>query len=131
MSRGATTRVRLDPAQFGPRETWLLRSRAYTVSTFRYATGVEAARITCGRGELTWLPFLGQQLWDWKIDGASRKLTGFIEAPAYGRTFLQNYGAFLVHCGMSAMGNPGPGDTHPQHGEMSTARFCGPVRRRG
>lgn len=123
MNRSVPTRIRLDTAQFGPREVWLLRSTLYSISLFRFGSGVEAARIACDRGELIWLPFLGQQLWDWKIDGKSRKFTGFVESPAFGRNFLQNYGAFLVHCGMSAMGNPGPDDTHPQHGEMPCARF--------
>jgi hypothetical protein len=115
--------TRLDRGQFAEREAWLLMSRSYAVSSFRYDSGVEAIRVRCGRGEFVWLPFLGQQIWDWKIDGQSRKFSGFVEEPAYGRGFLQNYGAFLVHCGMSAMGNPGPPDTHPQHGELSTMKF--------
>jgi hypothetical protein len=123
MIRSRPWRLRLDPAHFGPREAWLLEAASYSVSSFRYPRGVEAIRVTCGRGEIVWLPFLGQQLWDWKIDGRSRKFTGFVQTPAPGRTYLQNYGAFLIHCGVTAMGNPGPGDTHPLHGELPTAVF--------
>ena len=123
MSRSRPWRLRLDPAHFGLREAWLLKAASYSVSSFRYQSGVEAIRVTCGRGEIVWLPFLGQQLWDWKIDGRSRKFTGFVETPARGRTYLQNYGAFLIHCGVTAMGNPGQGDTHPLHGELPMAAF--------
>jgi hypothetical protein len=37
--------------------------------------------------------------------------------------YLGTYGAFLIHCGITAMGNPGEGDTHPLHGELPNARF--------
>src|SRR5690606_9549315 len=31
--------------------------------------------------------------------------------------------AFFIHCGITAMGNPGAGDTHPLHGEIPNARY--------
>ena len=108
---------------FGEKERELLYSPSFSASAFRYATGVEALRVKAGRGEFIWLPYLGQQIWDWKVDGASLKFHGFIEEPSYGKTFLQNYGGFLIHCGATAMGNPGPLDAHPHHGELPTARF--------
>jgi len=37
--------------------------------------------------------------------------------------YLSTYGAFFLHCGMTAMGNPGAGDTHPLHGEIPNAPF--------
>lgn len=113
----------LCPTMFAEHEHELLKSSSYSVSTFRYRSGVEAVRIRAGRGEIIWLPYLGQQLWDWSVDGKSRKFTGFVDEPSYGKNFLQNYGGFLVHCGMTAMGNPGAGDTHPHHGELPVARF--------
>ncbi|MFZ4614950.1 MAG: DUF4432 family protein [Rectinemataceae bacterium] len=108
---------------FKEQERQLLKSPDFSVSLFRYRSGVEAARIRTGRGEFVWLPYLGQQIWDWSVDGKSQKFDGFVKEPAYGRNFLQNYGGFLIHCGMTAMGNPGEGDTHPQHGELPVARF--------
>ena len=108
---------------FTESEHELLQSPSYSVSTFRYRSGVEAVKVRAGRGELIWLPYLGQQLWDWSVDGKSRKFVGFVDEPSYGKNFLQNYGGFLIHCGMTAMGNPGVGDTHPHHGELPVARF--------
>ncbi|MEI6387064.1 MAG: DUF4432 family protein [Spirochaetota bacterium] len=115
--------ISLDPSMFKEQERELLKSPDFSVSLFRYRSGVEAARIKAGRGEFVWLPYLGQQIWDWSVDGKSQKFDGFVKEPAYGRNFLQNYGGFLIHCGMTAMGNPGEGDTHPQHGEIPVARF--------
>ena len=113
----------LCPSMFAEREHELLKSPSYSVSTFRYRSGVEAVKVRAGRGEFIWLPYLGQQLWDWSVDGKSRKFIGFVDEPSYGKNFLQNYGGFLIHCGMTAMGNPGAGDTHPHHGELPVARF--------
>ncbi|MGA2547475.1 MAG: DUF4432 family protein [Rectinemataceae bacterium] len=108
---------------FTEKEHELLKSSSYSVDIFRYRSGVEAIRIRAGRGEIIWLPYLGQQIWDWGVDGKSQKFEGFVQEPSYGRSFLQNYGAFLIHCGMTAMGNPAANDTHPQHGELPLARF--------
>lgn len=108
---------------FTETERLILESPAFTASTFRYRSGVEALRVRAGRGEFIWLPYLGQQVWDWMVDGKSLKFQGFMEDPSYGKNFLQNYGGFLIHCGMTAMGNPGPRDTHPHHGELPVARF--------
>ena len=113
----------LNPSMFSEKEHRLLESDSYSATLFRYRSGVEAVRISAGRGEFIWLPYLGQQLWDWKIDGESQKFGGFVEEPSYGKNFLQNYGGFLIHCGMTAMGNPGPQDTHLHHGELPVSRF--------
>ena len=113
----------LCPSMFAEREHELLKSPSFSVSTFRYRSGVEAVKVRAGRGEFIWLPYLGQQIWDWSVDGKSLKFTGFVDEPSYGKKFLQNYGGFLIHCGMTAMGNPGVGDTHPHHGELPVARF--------
>jgi len=108
---------------FTEKERIILETPTFSASAFHYESGVEALRLRAGRGELIWLPYLGQQVWDWSVDSKSLKFEGFLEEPAYGKTFLQNYGGFLIHCGMTAMGNPGPHDTHLHHGELPVARF--------
>ncbi len=108
---------------FAEKEHEFLKSPSFSVGAFRYRSGVEAVRIRAGRGEFVWLPFLGQQLWDWSVDGKSQKFEGFVSEPSYGKNFLQNYGAFLIHCGITAMGNPGANDRHPHHGELPVSRF--------
>ncbi len=121
--RDRSGRWMLDRPMFAETERELLSSSLYAVSVFRYPSGVEAVRIKAGRGEFVWLPYLGQQIWEWNVDGASQKFEGFVKEPSYGKNFLQNYGGFLVHCGMTAMGNPGANDTHPHHGELPVAGF--------
>lgn len=123
MKGNSSIRLKLHLSMFAEQEHLILESPSFSVSAFRYKSGVEALRIRAGRGELIWLPYLGQQVWDWNVDGKSLKFEGFVEEPSYGKNFLQNYGGFLIHCGMTAMGNPGPSDTHLHHGELPVARF--------
>ena len=104
-------------------EKTLFSNNEVTISTFCYQSGVEAVRIIIGKGEFIWLPFLGQQLWDWNIDGKSQKFSGFVQEPSYNKTFLENYGAFLIHCGITGMGNPQVEDSHLHHGELPVAIF--------
>ncbi len=41
--------------------------------------------------------------------------------PKNTRTYLETYGAFLIHCGITGLGAPGPNDQHPLHGELPNA----------
>lgn len=93
------------------------------VNLFAYASGVEAVEVKIGDASYIWLPFLGNQLWDWTIAGVSQKFDGFVPEPAYHKDFLENYGGFLIHCGLTAMGNPTKDDEHIQHGELPIADF--------
>ena len=115
--------LHLYPNFFTEVEKNLYHSKACKITTFTYKSGVEALRITIGKGEFVWLPYLGQQLWDWKVEGETIKFSGFMEEPSYHKTFLENYGAFLIHCGVTGMGNPKEGDTHLHHGELPVATF--------
>jgi hypothetical protein len=45
------------------------------------------------------------------------------EEPVATTTYLETYGAFFIHCGITAMGAPGPADRHPLHGELPNAPF--------
>jgi len=118
MTSGRTIQIMLDRPMFGETERLIASTHDISIHSFRYSSGVEALGIAIGRSNITWLPYLGSEIWDWTIDGTSQKFTGFMDEPAYGRTFRQNYGAFLIHCGLLAMGNPTEHDTHPQHGEI-------------
>ena len=114
----------LRKSQFSLTETLLLETEHCKISTFCYASGVEAIRLIIGRGEYIWLPFFGQSLWSWKVDHIEQKFQGFVSEPDYAAiNFLHNYGAFMVHCGITAMGNPSKDDTHLHHGELPLARY--------
>ncbi|MEZ4638851.1 MAG: DUF4432 family protein [Caldilineaceae bacterium] len=39
------------------------------------------------------------------------------------QSYLHTYGGFLIHCGATRMGVPGPEDDHPLHGELPNAAY--------
>jgi hypothetical protein len=117
--------VALDQAQFGEAEKPLLRTDGLDVSLFRYQTGVAAARITNRRGHLIVLPYLGQMIWDVVFDGVRLTMGSMFAMPRPADGIRDTYGCFCYHCGILRMGNPGPEDDHPLHGEMPCAPMDG------
>lgn len=116
-------RIELRETMFGEAEKPLVEMGGFRVSTFRYASGVAAVRIANRRGHLIILPFKGQQIWRCVMDGRDLSMKSMFDEPVETRNYLETYGAFFIHCGMSVMGVPGPDDTHPLHGEMPNAPF--------
>jgi Domain of unknown function (DUF4432) len=116
-------RLNLNAVDFTPSETKLLAHKGLSVSAFRYASGVAALRVKNRVGEIILLPFHGQQIWDAHFYGRRLTMRSMFDEPVNSRNYLENYGAFLLHCGATAMGNPGPGDHHPLHGELPNAPF--------
>lgn len=112
------TEIALTPAGFPQAETVLARRGALVATAFRYPTGVAGLRIENGAGHVDVLPFQGQQIWDAVFRGRRLTMETRIPAPIPTRDYRATYGAFFIHCGGTAMGNPGPGDTHPLHGEL-------------
>ncbi len=115
--------VPLYPDQFTPVEREVLRYDEFLVSAFRYPSGVEALRIANSAGEAIALPFQGQQIWDLSMFGRRQTMRSMFDQPRSGVPFLETYGGFLIHCGFSAMGGPGPEDDHPLHGELPNIRY--------
>ncbi len=100
----------LSPASFTDRETTLVEYGSLSAQAFRFQSGVQAVRIQNGLGELVLLPFQGQQIWSAHFLGRDLTMKSMFNQPRLTRTYLENYGGFLIHCGMMAMGVPGPGD---------------------
>ncbi len=69
------------------------------------------------------LPFQGQQIWSAVFDGRNLTMHSMFDQPNPTRNYLETYGGFLLHCGMTSMGVPDVGDTHPVHGELPNAPF--------
>ncbi|MHA6687594.1 DUF4432 family protein [Mesorhizobium sp. A556] len=92
-------------------------------TAFRYRSGVAGLRIANDKGEITLLPFQGQQIWDAAFLDRTLTMRSMFGEPVATRDYLANYGAFFIHCGAAAMGNPGPGDSHPLHGELPNAPY--------
>ena len=115
--------IDLASVSFTAHEAVLARAGAISVSSFRYPSGVAALRIVNRVGEIVVLPFHGQQIWDATFYGRRLTMRSIFDEPTASRDYLHNYGGFLLHCGATAMGNPGAGDTHPLHGELPNAPF--------
>lgn len=116
-------KVNLRAADFTAAETILAEGKGLVASIFRYSSGVAAMRIRNGVGEVVVLPFHGQQIWDASFHGRRLTMRSMFEEPVATTSYLHNYGAFFLHCGATAMGNVGAGDTHPLHGEMPNAPY--------
>lgn len=96
---------------------------AMRAEAFRYASGVEALRLTTPRAEVVILPFQGQQVWRAAFDGRELAMRTMFDEPVATDQYLATYGAFFLHCGITRMGPPAPNDPHPLHGELPLARF--------
>ena len=118
-------RVEIDlrAVRFEAQPVTLLQSNSMIARVFRFSTGVEALTIVTPVGETTFLPFKGQQVWDARFHGRRLTMRSMFDEPQMTDDYLSTYGAFLIHCGVTAMGGPGPADTHPLHGELPNARF--------
>ncbi len=116
-------RVELYPSMFGEKERPLCQSGELSVSTFRFDSGVAGLRIRNARGETTMLPFQGQQIWRAAFDGRDLTMHSMFDHPRDTQVYLETYGGFLIHCGITGLGAPGPEDTHPLHGELPNAPF--------
>lgn len=116
-------RFNLQPAMFSPAPFTLYQDDHFQVTTFTYPSGVAALKVKNERGYLTLLPFYGLMIWDAVFDGITLKETDGFTQPHYGNQIADTYGAFQFSSGLLANGNPGPDDTHVQHGEFATARM--------
>jgi hypothetical protein len=118
-----TVRIELLPEMFTVYEKAIVSFDVFRVSTFRYPSGVAALRITNDRGEIIALPFQGQQIWRAGFDGHDLTMKSMFAKPVATRSYLENYGAFYLHCGLTAVGPPGLEDSHELHGELPNAPF--------
>ena len=117
------TTIHLTSEQFITYETLHAQCGELAASTFRYPSGVCALRLKNSLGELILLPYQGQQIWDATLRGRRLTMKSMFDQPFPTREFLSTYGAFLLHCGATVIGSPGPEDKHPLHGELPNAPY--------
>ncbi|MGC9349638.1 MAG: DUF4432 family protein [Anaerolineae bacterium] len=115
--------VRLTPAMFTAREQLLTKHSSLAAYTFRFDSGVCGLRLTSDVGALVLLPFQGQQVWSAKFNGRNLTMKSMFNQPYPTRVFLETFGGFLQHCGITGIGGPGPEDSHPLHGELPNAPY--------
>jgi hypothetical protein len=117
------TTFHLQPSFFAEAERPLVQSGELTAAAFLYPSGVQALRLSNALGSIVVLPFQGQQIWDAQFHGRTLTMRSMFDQPYPTTEYLRTYGGFLLHCGMTAMGVPGAGDTHALHGELPNARY--------
>jgi hypothetical protein len=117
------TRIFLDEERLSVSEAMLVEGAGLSASAFKFDSGVTAVRIKNDFGNVVLLPFQGQQIWSATMRGREMGMISVCKQPRPGVPFLETFGGFLQHCGLLAMGAPGPGDSHPLHGELPNARF--------
>ena len=116
-----TTRLPLWRTLFSEQPRTLLENADFTVTAFRYASGVEGLKVENSRGHLVILPWLGQMIWDAQFDGHDLTMRNMFSQPKPATEVVATYGCFAFHSGLLANGCPSPEDTHPLHGEMACA----------
>lgn len=120
-----STVVTLRKTHFDETEREIVRSGALRASLFRYASGIEAVRLSNDRGHLIVLPFYGQMIWDAEMDGVDLGMKDMFAEPRPASDIVGTYGCFAFHSGLLRNGCPSPADTHPLHGEMPCAPMQG------
>ncbi|HID4043636.1 TPA: aldose 1-epimerase family protein [Pluralibacter gergoviae] len=115
------TRIALWRELFAEHPRSLVQSRTFSISAFRYASGVEGLKIENSRGHLIVLPWMGQMIWDACFDGRDLTMRNMFSQPKPAAEVAATYGCFAFHSGLLANGCPSPEDTHPLHGEMPCA----------
>lgn len=115
--------IDLHKPMFGDKERPLASMAGFKLSTFRHDSGIEALRVRNRRGEIVVLPFKGHQIWRCVFDGRDLTMKSMFEEPVVTTTYLETYGAFFIHCGVTGMGAPGPSDRHALHGELPNAPY--------
>jgi hypothetical protein len=117
------TIIHLKPELFTERERPLVEHGLLAAGAFRYDSGVSALRVSNDLGQLVLLPFQGQQIWSAQFGGRDLTMRSMFSQPRPTQAYLETYGAFLVHCGATAMGVPTAEDSHPLHGELPNAPY--------
>lgn len=116
-------RLMLHPDMFAADERLLVKHGAWQAYGFRFGSGVAGLRVADNVREVVFLPYQGQQIWSAHSGGRDLGMISMFDEPQPTQEFLRSYGGFLIHCGITAMGPPGPDDTHPAHGELPNAPF--------
>lgn len=109
---------------FSDKEKVLFTDGTMSASVFKYSTGVDAVTIKNDKGYVTLLPFMGQMIWRMEFLGHDLVMKSIYDEPevCY-QNYGESYGCFLMHCGLTAMGNPTAEDTHLPHGELPIAKY--------
>ena len=116
-------KIWLKKSFFEEKEYTLIENGQMRVTAFKYSTGVEALKIENSKGNFIILPFQGQQIWRAQFLGKELTMKTLIDEPVKTNEYLKNYGGFILHCGLDAIGVPQEDDKHSLHGELPNAEY--------
>ncbi len=109
---------------FTEKEKEILCVGALSATLFTYSTGVKAVRLANDKGNAVFLPYMGQMIWRAEFDGYDMTMkTPYDEPLPAKKGYSETYGPFLMHCGLTAMGNPTAEDNHNPHGELPVCKY--------
>lgn len=109
---------------FTEKETEIFKANGLSASIFIYSTGVKAVKIKNEKGSATLLPYMGQMIWRADFNGYELTMKSIHDEPIQAKEcYAETYGCFLMHCGLTAMGNPTSEDTHTPHGELPVCKY--------
>lgn len=91
-----TTRITLWRELFSEQPRILLENDDFTVTAFRYASGVEGLKIQNSRGHLVILPWMGQMIWDAQFDGHDLTMRNMFRQPKPAAEVVATYGCFAL-----------------------------------
>lgn len=117
------TRVNLMPGFFTDRPFELLRDGALSATAFRYETGICGLRIMNQHCSMVVLPYMGQQIWEAEFEGKRLVQKSIFDQPQNTTKFGDNYGALLIHCGLTNINCAEEGEDYPLHGELPFANY--------
>ena len=117
-------KIVIKESYFTEKETDLVINGKLKASLFIYDTGVKAIKVANDKGYIIVLPYMGQMIWRANFNGRELTMkTPFDQPIPAKRSFEETYGCFLMHCGLTAMGNPTSEDTHIPHGELPICKY--------
>lgn len=117
-------RIPLYKELFGRDTKTVFEAGSLRAEIFTYSTGVDAVRLSNGAGFVVALPFMGQMIWDMEFLGHNGRMRSIYDEPMPCKeTYGESYGCFVMHCGLTAIGNPTAADTHLPHGELPIAHY--------
>jgi len=117
-------KLNLGSVLFAEKPALVAESGEFKAVAFRYSTGVAALKVSNSRGSFTILPFMGQMIWRCDFDGRELAMKSMYDEPKDCReSFNESYGCFIMHCGLTAMGNPTAEDDHVGHAELPIIRY--------
>ena len=123
LGEGTAAAVDLRGIAFSEAERIVFRAGPLTAAAFRFASGVDAVRLSNGVDEVVVLPFQGQHVWSARLGGRDVGMKSMFDMPRPTQKFFETYGGFFQHAGITAIGAPGPMERREQHGELPNAPY--------